>query len=222
MSTQTPEPDDLRVPLDAFLDIAVRIPRLHPHPPLDGRLTGWPATALLPDLSALHDQHGFGRVLAGWSVDGLALAFDVRASHPLWVDPQYPARSDGVEIWCDTRDSRQARRLTPFCHHFRILPILHQPHVREVREGDAGQPVPAVRAGVRIQPGHGYGLEVFLPREALRGYAPLESASLGLGYRIRGSRGGLQDLAFGERFPIWHNPSLWRSVQLEGAGERGA
>lgn len=212
------------VPLDAFLDIQLRIPRLSPLPTLDGSLGGWPETARLPDLSGLHDQDAFARVWAGWTVEGLAIAFDVAAAHALYVDPDHPYRSDGVQIWCDTRDSRLARKPTRYCHHFILLPGGgRRPFVMELNPGGVKKPgemadVGCIRAAAREVSGRGYALEVFLPREVLHGYAPLETPSVGLGYRVRDSQGGVQDLAFGERFPLWRNPSLWRSVRLEGAG----
>ena len=218
----------IQVPLDAFLEISLRLPRLSPLPPLDGSLTGWPDDALLPDLSALHGQSAFARAWAGWSIDGLALAFDVHATHQLQIAPDRPFQSEGVEIWVDTRDARAARKPTRFCHHFVVLPGGQgpggrQPLVTELNPGGVKKTedmsdLRHVRAAARTQPGTGYRLEVLLGREALVGYSPLESPSIGLAYRVRSTVAGLQDLAFGERFPIWRNPSLWRSAKLEGAG----
>jgi len=218
----------LAVPLDPFLDIRLRLPRLRPLPPLDGSLGGWPEQALQPDLTGLHDQTAFARVWCGWSIDGLALAFDVRGPHTLRIEPDRPFRSDGVEIWCDTRDSRTARKPTRFCHHFVVLPGGRGqggrlPVALELNPGGVKKPgdmadLTLIRSAARIRPGEGYALEILLAREVLSGYAPLESASVGLGYRVRSTALGLQDLAFGERFPIWRNPSLWRSATLDGAG----
>lgn len=245
----------VRVTLDAFVDVQLRLPRLAPLPRLDGSLTGWPNQALQPDLTGLHNQSAFARVWGGWSVDGLALAFDVQVGHALHIQAQRPFQSDGVEIWCDTRDSRAARKPTRFCHHFIVLPggrgqlgadggatgralARHHPRhdpptrqtappeglplVLEMNPGGVKKPgdmadLSRIQAAAHIRPGEGYTLEVFLPREVLSGYAPLESTSIALGYRIRDTGMGLQDLAFGEQFPIWRNPSLWRSARLEGA-----
>jgi|GEM_PF-779683 len=221
----------VRVPLDAFLDVRLRLPRLSPRPPLDGTLAGWPDRALLPDLAGLHDQTAFARVWAGWRVDGLAFAFDVRAPHALRTEPERPFHSDGVEIWCDTRDSRAARKPTRFCHHFVVLPggrgtAGRLPAVLEWNPGGIKKPedmadLGRIHSAAQVRAGQGYALEVFFPREVLTGYAPLESAAIGLGYRVRSPALGVQDLAFGERFPIWRNPSLWRSARLEGAEAPG-
>lgn len=220
----------IRVPLDAFADISLRLPRLSPLPPLDGTLAGWPEAALLPDLSGLHGQSSFARAWAGWNVDGLAVAFEVRVTLPLQIATERPFQSDGVEIWVDTRDARAARKPSRFCHHFVVLPGGRgpggrQPFVTEINPGGVKRPgdladLRHIRGAARVREGTGYTLEVLLPREALVGYAPLESASVGLAYRVRSPVLGLQDLAFGERFPIWRNPSLWRSAKLEGSGER--
>ena len=216
--------------LDAFFRLQIALPRLRPLPPLDGSLRGWPETARLPDLAALHFQPSFASAYAGWTLDGLALGFAV-GHHPERQDPAHPLRSDGVEIWIDTRDSRTARKLTRFCHHFRILPrgLGRRPFFEQVRAGadggtddegpDAQQLRVAVKTpGPRQRGAEGYALEVFLSRELLTGYAPMEATSIGLGYRVRSSRAGVQDLTFGERFPLWRNPSLWMSARLEGAG----
>jgi hypothetical protein len=214
----------VRVPLDAFVDVVLRIPRLDPLPPLDGGLRRWPPEGLLPDLTGLHDQVAFGRAWAGWSPQGLAFAFDVEAGHDLWGDPDHPYRSDGVEVWVDTRDSRDAKKPTPYCHHLVVVAGAQGAVAVGLRVGGSAPPDERERLGhVRAEARGGtgrargrYGLEVFLAAEAMDGYAPLESGSVGLAYRLRSSRRAVQDLSFGDAFPLWRNPSLWRSARLEG------
>lgn len=230
-----PEGPDLgmvRVPMDAFLEIRLRLPRLPARLPFDGTLAGWPESALLPDLSGLHGQTAFARVHAGWRPDGLAFAFQVQVEHALRIRAEHAFQSDGVEVWVDTRDSRAARKPTRFCHHFLVLPggrgadgrlpTVLQWNPGGARKDEEMADLSLVRTGLAVQSGRGYTLEVFLPEEVLVGYAPLETGALGIGYRVRSSVLGVQDLAFGERFPIWRNPSLWRSARLEGATGAGA
>ncbi len=212
-----------QVPLDAFFRLQLALPRLQPLPPLDGSLQGWPRAALLPDLSSLHGQGSFGRVLAGWTLDGLAFGVEVDVGHDLRLDPEHPFRSDGIEVWVDTRDSREARKPTRFCHHFLLLPGGHGPrgracYVQEMNPGGVKRPedmadIQRIRAKAEVGRG-GYTLEFLLPREVLAGYAPLEATSVALAYRLRSSVYGVQDLAFGEHFPLWRNPSLWLSARL--------
>lgn len=222
----------IQIPLDAFFQVRLALPRLRPLPPLDGSLQGWPAAARLPDLSSLHFQSAFGQVYVGWTLDGIAFAVAVATSHPLRLDREHPFRSDGLEIWIDTRDSRTARKPTRFCHHFLVLPGASgtrgaPPHVQEmnpggVRRAEEMADLSRVHLAARIpglpaQGSKGYSLEGFLPREVLTGYAPPESTSIALGYRLRSSIDGVQDLAFGTAFPLWRNPSLWLSAALVGA-----
>jgi hypothetical protein len=217
---------EVPVPLDAFFRLQVRLPRLDPLPPLDGSLRGWPPEATLPDLAELHDQIAFGRVAVGWSPQGLAFAVAVQLPRSPEVDPEHPFRSDGIEIWIDTRDSRVARRPTRFCHHFLFLaggrgPQGRPPAIAELNPGGVKRPqdmadLRRIRATLRRGPAErpGYVLEFLLPPEVLTGFAPVEATSIGLGYRLRSPALGVQDLAFGEAFPLWRNPSLWLSAVL--------
>jgi hypothetical protein len=213
----------MRLPLDAFFRIQIALPRLRPLPPLDGSLGGWPQSSRLPDLTTLHGQLAFGEVRAGWAPEGLAFAVRADVGHVVHVDREHPFRSDGIEVWIDTRDSRDARKPTRFCHHFLVLPGGaglggRTCAVRELNPGGVKRPedmadVRRIHAAARPT-GQGYALECFLPAEVLVGYTPQEAVSIGLAYRLRSPVCGLQDLAWGEGFPLWRNPSLWLSARL--------
>lgn len=213
----------VRVPFDAFLEVGLRLPRLGALPPVRSLRQEWPEASRLPDLSGLHGGASFARAWAGWHPDGLALRFHVDSGQPPWARRDAPYRSDGVHLWLDTRDSREARKLTPYCHHALVTADAHDGPTVAVFEQAAAQrwaaapeALPLVSAALAPSEA-GYRLEVVLPAEVLHGYAPREAPSLGLAYRVRIPRGPVQDLAFGDAFPLWRNPSLWRSARLDGA-----
>jgi hypothetical protein len=213
----------VRVPFDAFLEVGLRLPRLPALPPARTLGADWPAASRLPDLTGLHGGAAFARAFAGWHPQGLALRFDVDSGQPPWARRDTPYRSDGVHIWIDTRDSREARKLTPYCHHALVTVDAHDGPAVAVFERAAGQrwaaapEAPPQIATALLPSDAGYRLQVVLPAGILHGYAPREAPALGLAYRVRVPRGPTQDLAFGDAFPLWRNPSLWRSARLDGA-----
>jgi hypothetical protein len=163
-------------------------------------------------------------VYAGWNENGLMRAFDVpdRAG-PLQVDTSEWWRKDGLRICVDTRDARDVKRATRFCHFFYVLPTgggprRDQPVVGLHRMSRAKEPPPQVDPAL-VQVGahmrrRGYALEVLLPAACLSGWDPVEHPRIGLFYKIRDLVLGEQHLTVNDDLGWNVDPSTWATGVL--------
>src|SRR6516165_3689979 len=92
--------------------------------PRDGRregLLGLPATCSVPELSTLEHRASWASVRAAWNLQGLGIA--ILAQTPPGLAAQNADRPEGfadVNLWIDTRDTRDVSRATRFCHRFSV------------------------------------------------------------------------------------------------------
>jgi hypothetical protein len=212
------------VPRRAFFqfEFPIRyVPRL-PH--ADGDLRKWRPEYLVPPLVTLEDQEPFADVYWAWHADGLAVAFDVPGrTRPLHADPVHWWKQDGVRICIDTRDARDVRRATRFCHFFYVLPAGSggrgaQPLVGLHRMSRAKEPPPPVdvglvRAATRVQR-RGYALEVVIPAACLHGWDPVEHPRIGVFYKIKDLQHGSQHLSVDDELGWNVDPSTWATGVL--------
>src|SRR6185369_8399711 len=76
------------------------------------------------DLSGLDDAPSFGDLRTAWNGQGLGISVLVQGRKaPLVCDPRDPDRSDGLQVWIDTRNTQNIHRASRFCHRFALLPI---------------------------------------------------------------------------------------------------
>lgn len=210
-----------RLPARAMFDFSVPVKRRRHRLVIDGDLTEWPPDFCLPDLGALDDQLGFGRVWMAWDAHGLYFALEVNRKQGVMVDPKRPHKGDALFLWIDTRDVRDAVSAGRFCHYFIVLPRIGHP-----REKCAWQePIPQAREQAPIcDPSQlktaccirrdGYSLELAIPAPALNGYDPAECPRLGMTYRITDVRHGEQLWNVPVHLPFEHDPSTWASIEL--------
>jgi hypothetical protein len=162
-----------------------------------------------------------------WNAEGLGIAVEVSGkSQPIQTDPYAIGGRDEVELWIDTRDTRDVHRATKFCHHF----LTHfrgakpgsslEVDVEQRRLHRALADAPTARSElVRTwaEPTrHGYRLEVFFPAVTLHGFDPDTNRRLGLYYRVGDPEQGDQFLSVGREFPVGEDPSLWATLELLG------
>lgn len=193
-------------------------------PAVDGDLAKWPERYLLPPLVELEDQAPFADVYAAWNEDHLFFAFDVPAKPgPVQVDPTHWWKKDGVRICVDTRDARDVRRATRFCHFFYVLPAGGGPRQKDPvvglhRMSRAKEPPPPVDVG-RIQAGaritrRAYSLEVVIPAACLHGWDPAEHPRIGIFYKIKDTHLGGQHLTADDELGWNMDPSTWATGVL--------
>ena len=84
-----------------------------------GRLVDLPPACALPDLASLDGRPSWSKLRLAWNPKGLGLVVEATGRPaPTTFDPDLPFAMPGVEIWIDTRDTRNVHRATRFCHRF--------------------------------------------------------------------------------------------------------
>jgi len=191
---------------------------------LDGELKKWSRKHLLPSLVALEGRAPFADVYMAWNEDGLYAAFDVPDRRgPLDCDAAQWWKKDGLRLCIDTRDAREIKRATRFCHFFYILPTgggpaRKQPVVGVHRMRHAKEPPPAVdvsliQIGAHVTRG-GYTLEVGIPAGCLNGWDPAEHPRIGVFYKIKDTTLGEQHLSATDELGWNADPSTWATAVL--------
>ena len=196
-----------------------------PHAPLvDGDVSKWDEKYMAPSLVELEDDEPFADVYWAWNEDGLFVAFDVpNRRGPLRCDPTQWWKKDGVRICVDTRDARDIKRATRFCHFFYVLPVgggpkHKQPIVGQHRMSRAKEPSPQVdvtriRVAAQVRR-NGYSLEMAIPASCLNGWDPVEHRRIGVFHKIKDTCRGSQHLTVSDELGWNVDPSTWATGVL--------
>jgi hypothetical protein len=190
-----------------------------------GGFDDWAESCRLPDASRLDSAgESWAKLSAAWNDGGVAVAVRVRGKRkPLHTDSQTPIRSDGLELWLDTRGTQNVHRATRFCHRFCVLPrgigrkdskpVVYPIPFANTREGTPAKAPPSCPAEADILE-DGYDLSVWLPAGALSGFDPEANPRLGFYAVVRDAELGEHFLTVGREFPIDFDPSMWQSLEL--------
>lgn len=181
----------------------------------DGKLEDWPARNRLPDWS-LTSNSGQADVtaFAGYSVEGLHLAFDVRRSAVKVTDPRQFWLQDCIEVFVDTANDKGDRReFGSGDHQFWLCPLTQENRVyvgRWRRFGEIPQTIydlPTAK-GFAAKSATGYVLEVLLPAAAMTGFSADKGKRIGfnLNLTIRG-----ESLT---REVFWPNEKGWNVLNM--------
>jgi hypothetical protein len=212
------------LPRRALLRFEIPIHYIDRTPRIDGNARKWHAKHLLPPLVELEDREPFADAYAAWSDDGFIAAFDVpdRAGPPQ-VDAQAWWKLDGVRLCLDTRDARDIKRATRFCHFFYALPAgggprKADPIVGTHRMSRAKEPPPAVDLAQIKVASHverkRYFLEMFIPASCLNGWDPAEHPRIGLFYKVKDVLHGAQHLSADDEMGWNVDPGTWATAVL--------
>ncbi len=186
-----------------------------------------PASCTLPDLAALDYRASWASVRAGWNPGGLGISIhaDGSASRPAQGGDRPEGFAD-VNLWIDTRDTRNVSRATRFCHRFSARLKLGRDRKslnvelgqRAIARALADAPLcsPEVLSSRAELSRSGWRLEIFLPAAALHGFDPDTNRRLGFAYQVTDHEREDQFLGVGRDFPIGENPSMWATLELEG------
>jgi hypothetical protein len=208
----------------AFFQFEVPIRYRAEMPRPTGDVGRWSPHFLVPPLVELEDEAPFADVYWAWNEDGVFVAFDVpQRPGPVHCDPVQWWKKDGVRICINTRDTRDIKRATRFCHFFYVLPAGGGPkHDRPIvgvhRMSRAKEPParvdPAhIQVAARIQR-HGYGLEVAIPAAGLHGWDPAEHPRIGIFYKVKDVYLGGQHLTVDDDLGWNVDPSTWATGVL--------
>ncbi|WP_435010163.1 hypothetical protein P12x_001393 [Tundrisphaera lichenicola] len=178
----------------------------------------------MPDLGELEGRTSWASARAGWNPSGLGIAFEVvDKAGPISPEPGRSTGLDGVQVWIDTRDTRNVHRATRFCHRFvaNLTPgtgrsldvdIEQKPIARAIADAPTSRPGLVQSRAERTL--SGWRLELFFPAEALHGFDPETNRRLGIGFQVTDPDRGDLYLGVGREFPIGEDPSLWATLVL--------
>lgn len=213
-----------QLPRRALLKFEFPVNRIERAPRLDGGISKWDKRYLAPPLIELEDKQPFADVYWAWNDDGFYAAFDVpnRGGPPV-CDPEAWWKLDGIRLGIDTRDARENKRATRYCHLFYALPVgggkkRDQPIVGIHRMSRAKEPPPAIdltqiRLASHVERNR-YALEIAIPTECLNGWNPAEHPRIGLFYKIKDTRLGEQHFSATDDLGWNADPSTWATGVL--------
>ena len=212
------------IPKRALFQFEIPIHYCAEPPRIDGIVSEWEDKYLAPTLIELEDEEPFADVYWAWNEDGFCAAFDVpnRRGRPR-CDPKHWWKGDGVRLCLDTRDARDIKRATRFCHFFYLLPLGggrdgKGPLVGTHRMSRAKEPPPAVDLSLVKVAAHvartGYSLEVAIPGRCLHGWDPAEHPRIGVFYKVRDTQHGNQHLTVDDELGWNVDPSTWATAVL--------
>lgn len=195
-----------------------------------GPLLDLPETYALADFEGLEGRESWSEVRAAWNARGIGFEFRVKGKKgPIVHLPTQPASfSDGVELFLDTRDTRDVHRGTRFCRHFvfgliadnkkGLTAVVEQRKIpRALADAPAIDLDKVLTLAERIG-AKDWRLEVWFPAEALNGYDPETNRRLGISYQVNDSERPSRFLTVGRDFPIGEDPSLWLALECQDVG----
>jgi len=193
-------------------------------PVIDGDVSKWGPHFLVPALVEMEDQLPLADVYCAWNADHFMVAFDIPERFgPLRCDQAQWWKLDGVRICIDTRDTRDAKRATRFCHFFYVLPTgggprRNQPVIGLHRMSRAKEPPPAVDlAQIQLAARtarRGWSVEVAIPASSLSGWNPSEHPRIGFFYKVKDTQLGSQHLTVDDELGWNADPSTWATGVL--------
>lgn len=193
-------------------------------PRIDGDIAKWGPGYLAPPLIEIEGRSPIADIYWAWHEEFFIAAFDVpNRTGSLQCDPQSWWKGDGLRLCIDTRDARDAKRATRFCHFFYCLPIgggrdKQQPIVGTHRMSRAKEPPPAVDVSLIQVAAHverrRYSMEIAIPAACLAGWDPTEHPRIGVFTKVKDTSLGEQHLSVDDELGWNVDPSTWASAVL--------
>jgi hypothetical protein len=212
------------VPRRTFFQFEIPLHYCTRVPQIDGDVSKWTRKYLLPPLVEIEDGKPIADVYCGWREDGFFAAFDV-PNRPgrLHCDARQWWKGDGLRLCLNTREARDIKRGTRFCHFFYLLPTGGGPHGRSPiagvhRMSRAKEPPPPVdlslvKIAVQVDR-RGWSVEVALPAECLTGWETADHPRIGLFYKVKDTHLGSQHLTADDELGWNVDPSTWATGVL--------
>jgi hypothetical protein len=208
----------------AFFAFELPIHYLARPPRIDGDVSKWGKKYLVPPLVEIEGTEPLADVYWAWHEDGFYAAFDVpNRSARLRCDATHWWKGDGIRLCLDTRDARDVKRATRFCHFFYAAPVGggpdgKRPLIGTHRMSHAKEPPPVVDVTQLKIAAHvhrtGYGLELAIPAACMTGWDPAEHARLGVYYKVKDLQLGGQHLTVDDELGWNADPSTWATGVL--------
>jgi hypothetical protein len=178
----------------------------------------------LPHFGGLDGKNPYAEMRCAWNESGFVFYARVQGKQQsVWCRDTRIEDSDGLQIWIDTRDTKNIHRAGRFCHRFGLMPkgagrMLDQPvfsllAISRAKESPREITERSLLAKSRIFQ-NGYDILAFIPKDALTGYNPADHNKLGFCYAFIDRELGLQTFSVGAEFPLADDPSLWPTLEL--------
>src|SRR3954471_22806982 len=107
------------LPQALWFRLAAPCPRVDGLPRPDAkRLLDLPESCRLPQTALLDGRAPWAEVRAAWNPEGLAVSVEAEGKLGWLDDDDRPEGQYGVQLWVDTRNTRDVSRATRFCHRF--------------------------------------------------------------------------------------------------------
>ena len=183
-----------------------------------------PAGYRLPELGAINNDQPFAQLRSAWSETGIYFWMKVSGKRQsLWCRRTQLLESDGLQIWLDTRDTKNVSRASRFCHWFMLLPLgggsdQKEPLATMLKINRAKEHSPSInQAPISIASQIGkssYSVAAFIPAASINGWDTTEHRLIGFNYAVVDRELGTQCMGVGKEFPIEENPGLWSTMKL--------
>src|SRR5947209_1086432 len=117
------------LPQSFWFRIAAPCPRVEDMPLEDRRkrLLELPDACVLPEGARLEGRSPWAEVRVGWNPRGLGVVVQAEGLGDLKLAADRPEGFADVQLWVDTRDTRDVSRATRFCHRFAASLRLRNP-----------------------------------------------------------------------------------------------
>jgi hypothetical protein len=178
----------------------------------------------LAHFGSFEGQKAYSDLRMGWMPDGIYLSANVQGKkQPPRCREIDLLRSEGLQLWFDTRATHNVHRATKYCHWTMLMPTgggakQAEAAGRMIKINRSKEDSPAMNRG-KIQVSstitkNGYELFAHIPSACLFGWDPTEHRQLGFNYAFVDLELGWQTLSIGPEFPIQEDPSLWQTLVL--------
>jgi len=174
---------------------------------------------LLPKMGEWLGEETFADVAISWNETGLFVHLFVEKPFEEAAYPKF-TEGDAFELFCDTRDLKEAGFPTRFCHQFLFLPQpvqgIQAQEITRFRTEDTHPLCEAEDLEIKAVMGKKeYTLELFIPANCLHGFDPASFDRIGLTYRIHRHKGTPQHFALSsQHFSLEQHPRLWASFRF--------
>jgi len=212
------------IPSTHFFDFTFHCPMAKSPIKIDGDLSDWDRSCLVPDLMHLINRTPFAEVYLTWDYDNIYIGYEIiNKVNPVDVDPIRFWAKDCMEVWLDLHNEKPVRAYNEHCHHFFLLPKGHKKDTQLATAGECREPGSVIQETIydheeieiasRITP-KGYIVEARFPRSVILTYNPIEYPVIGFNYHINNTDGKSQWWSCGPDFSRHTDPSTWGSVEL--------
>ena len=168
------------------------------------------------DFEKYKNKTAFAKLQMGWNAKGLSFIWNVKTKN-MQKDPE----ENSIEIFIDTRDTKNQNYFSRFCHHFIFYPLAKDNNIqaKEITRFHADD------IHMLAHPNDffvdlkyyktSYQMHIHIPEKCLYGYEPQRFTKLGFSYRVNRGDDNPQVLTTPfEEFKVDRNPSVWSTLLL--------